>query len=81
MPVLDEVELCEKIREIDNTVQIIFITAFEGYYDDPELTDINYLQKPFGNQEIIYIVNMVIATKYTSYTSYIVIDAITIQKG
>ena len=75
MPVLNGFELCEKIREIDKTVQIIFITAFEGYYEEigkqryPELIDdinINCLQKPVGNEELIQVLNMVIATKYTN---------------
>ena len=33
MPVLNGFELCKKIREVDKTVQIIFITASEHYYD------------------------------------------------
>jgi two-component SAPR family response regulator len=74
IPVLNGCELCEKVREIDKTVQIIFITAFEGYYEDigkqcyPELIDdinINCLQKPIGNEELIQVVNLIIATKYT----------------
>jgi len=32
MPKLDGFALCEKIRELDKTVQIIFITAAEEYY-------------------------------------------------
>jgi DNA-binding response OmpR family regulator len=74
MPVLNGFELCEKIREIDKTVHIIFITAFEGYYEEigkqryPELIDdinINCLQKPIGNEELIQLVNLIIATKHT----------------
>ena len=75
MPVLNGFELCEKIREIDKTVQIIFITAFGGYCEEigkqryPELIDdinINYLQKPIGNEELIQLVNLIIATKHTN---------------
>jgi DNA-binding response OmpR family regulator len=49
MPVLDGFELCEKIREIDKTVHIVFITALESYYEKfrghhfPELGKINYI--------------------------------------
>jgi hypothetical protein len=55
-------------------VQIIFITAGEEYYENfrkqyyPALSNdinINYIQKPIGNKELIQIVNMTIATKYT----------------
>jgi DNA-binding response OmpR family regulator len=47
MPVLNGFELCKKIREVDKTVHIIFITASEAYYEQfrrqhhPELGKIN----------------------------------------
>jgi DNA-binding response OmpR family regulator len=75
MPILNGFALCEKIREFDKKLQIIFITAAEGYYENfrkqyyPELSkdiNINCLQKPIGNEELIQIVNMTIATKYTN---------------
>jgi DNA-binding response OmpR family regulator len=67
MPVLDGFELCKKIREIDKTVHIIFITASEHYYEQfrrqhyPELGKINYIQKPIGNEELVRIVDMIVA--------------------
>jgi two-component SAPR family response regulator len=75
MPVLNGFELCKKIRELDNNVQIIFITASEEYYEKSrsqyyrELlsnndNSISYIQTPIGNQELIKMVNMTIATKY-----------------
>jgi CheY-like chemotaxis protein len=33
MPLLNGFELCKKIREIDRTVHIVFITASEAYYE------------------------------------------------
>ena|SRR5689334_17737459 len=75
MPKLDGFALCEKIREFDKTGQIIFITAAEEYYENfrkeyyPALSnDINIkcLQKPIGNEELIQIVNMTIATTDTT---------------
>ena len=69
MPVLNGFELCKKIREVDKTVKIIFITAGEGYYEQlrtqsyPELTNdtnIKYVQKPIANEELIRLVNMLI---------------------
>ena len=66
MPLLNGFELCKKIREIDKTVHIIFITASEAYYEKfrsqhfPELGKINYIQKPIGNQELVQIVNTII---------------------
>jgi DNA-binding response OmpR family regulator len=71
MPGLNGFELCERMREIDKRVHIIFITASEEYYDQfrsqrfPELGKINYIQKPIGNEELIRIVNMIIATTIT----------------
>jgi two-component SAPR family response regulator len=73
MPVLNGFELCKKIREIDKPVHIIFITASEAYYEKfrserfPELGKINYIQKPVGNDELVQIVNMIIATSYASH--------------
>ena len=61
MPVLNGFELCKKIREVDKTVHIIFITASEQFYDKfrsqhyPELGKINYIQKPIGNDELLVI--------------------------
>jgi DNA-binding response OmpR family regulator len=66
MPVLNGFELCKKIREVDRTVHIVFITATEAYYEQfrtqhfSELDRINYIQKPVANEELIKIVNEVI---------------------
>ena len=71
IPVLNGFELCKKIRELDRTVHIIFITAPEAYYEPfrrqhfPELGKINYIQKPIGNDELVQIVNMIIANSIT----------------
>jgi CheY-like chemotaxis protein len=71
MPILNGFELCKKIIELDRTVHIVFITASEEYYEKfrsqhfPELGKINYIQKPIGNEELIRIVNMIIATTIT----------------
>jgi CheY-like chemotaxis protein len=67
MPVLNGFELCNKIRELDRTVHIIFITASEAYYEKfrdqhfPELGKINYIQKPVGNDELVRLVDVIIA--------------------
>ena len=62
---------CKKIREIDKTVHIVFITASEAYYEKfrsqhfPELGKINYIQKPIGNDELVQIVNTIIGNSIT----------------
>jgi two-component system catabolic regulation response regulator CreB/two-component system response regulator ChvI len=74
MPKLDGFALCEKIREIDNAVQIIFITAGEVYYENfrrqyysklSNDVNIKCLQKPIGNEELIQIVNEIMAIRDT----------------
>jgi CheY-like chemotaxis protein len=71
MPVLNGFELCKKIRELDRTVHIIFITASEAYYEKfrgqrfPELGKINYIQKPVGNDELVRLVEVIIANSIT----------------
>ncbi|MBV9179528.1 MAG: response regulator [Nitrososphaeraceae archaeon] len=66
MPILNGFELCKKIREVDKTIHIIFITASEAFYEKfrtqhfPDLGKINYIQKPIGNQELVQIVNTII---------------------
>jgi CheY-like chemotaxis protein len=67
MPVLNGFELCKKIIELDGSVHIIFITASEEYYEQfrtqhyPELGNINYIQKPISNDELVQIVDMIVA--------------------
>jgi CheY-like chemotaxis protein len=68
MPALNGFELCKEIREIDNAAQIIFITALHEYDKSrkqyyPELGSIVSLQKPIENEELLKVVNMVMATK------------------
>jgi len=65
-------ELCRKIREVDRAVHIIFITASEEYYEQfrtqhyPELGKVSYIQKPVSNDELVQIVDMVIANSITT---------------
>jgi DNA-binding response OmpR family regulator len=69
MPVLNGFELCKKIREIDETVYITFITASDAYYKKfrsqhfPEIGKINYIQKPIGNEGLLQIVNTIIGRR------------------
>jgi CheY-like chemotaxis protein len=71
MPILNGFELCKKIREVDRTVHIIFITAAEAYYEKfrtqhyPELSKVNYIQKPIGNEELVQIVDRIVANSIT----------------
>ena len=71
MPVLGGFELCKKILELDRAVHIVFITASEEYYEKfrsqhfPELGNINYIQKPIGNDELVQIVDMIVANSIT----------------
>ena len=62
MPVLNGFELRKKIRELDKTVHMVFITALEVYYEQlrrqsyPELandTNLKYVKKPITNEELV----------------------------
>jgi two-component SAPR family response regulator len=60
IPILNGFELCKKIIEIDETAQIIFITALEyrkNIKDQiyPQLSNNNtiYIRKPIENQKLI----------------------------
>ena len=75
MPELNGFELCEKIREADKSVGIIFLTASEEFYKKireerhPELNNYNsirYLQKPIPNEQLIKLVNKMISTGKTN---------------
>jgi CheY-like chemotaxis protein len=76
MPMLNGFEFCKKIREVDKSLYVIFITAAAEYYEKfrsrhyTELTNNNnnnnntsFIQNPIGNKELIQLVNMTIATK------------------
>ncbi len=81
MPVLNGFELCEKIKEADKSIGIIFITASQEFYKKvreeryPEpinYDNIRYVQKPITNEELLKIVNKVLdtglASSYTDQT-------------
>jgi CheY-like chemotaxis protein len=68
-------DICYECMSInDKLVQVIFLTASEVDYEQlrrqsyPEFAndaDINYVQKPIANQELIKLVNMLIAANHT----------------
>jgi two-component SAPR family response regulator len=70
MPVLNGLELCKKIREIDKSIQIIFTAAGSEYHEEirrQSYHEVNnnliYIQKPIGNEELVQLVNMIIAKR------------------
>jgi DNA-binding response OmpR family regulator len=73
MPMLNGFELCKKIREIDKSLYVIFITAAAEYYEKfrsrhyaaitNNSNNTSFIQKPIGNKELIQLVNMTISTK------------------
>ena len=67
MPVLNGFELCKKIIELDRTVHIVFITALDKFRTQhfPELGKINYIQKPVSNEQLVQIVDMIVANSMT----------------
>jgi len=68
MPVLNGFELCRKIREVDSTIEIIFITALSEHYRNvsqqqsyPEFINATtYLQKPVENEDLVQTVDRIL---------------------
>jgi DNA-binding NtrC family response regulator len=82
MPKLNGFAFCEKIREIDKHVKIVFITAGELYDGNfikkhyPKLSnDVNItrVRKPIVNHELLKIANMTVDTRNNKvkYRKYI----------
>lgn len=51
-------ELYDEINKMDPRVRVIFITAFEVYYDAlkeiyPDLVPTSFIQKPISNDDLI----------------------------
>ena len=72
MPNLDGFAFCEKIREIDKPVKIVFITAGELYDGNfikkhyPKLSkdvNITHARKPIVNDDLLKIANMTVAPR------------------
>ena len=74
MPNLDGFAFCEKIREIDKPVKIVFITAGELYDGNfikkhyPKLSNdvnITHARKPIVNDDLLKIANMKVAQRHS----------------
>jgi DNA-binding response OmpR family regulator len=59
MPRMSGFELYDKIKEIDNKVNVCFVTAYEEYYDEikkrfphSEKTEL-FIRKPIGIEELV----------------------------
>lgn len=58
MPGMTGFELYEEINKLDKKVRVIFITAFEVYYEAlkeiyPDLIPSSFIQKPISNDDLI----------------------------
>jgi two-component SAPR family response regulator len=58
MPGMTGFELYDEINKMDPRVRVIFITAFEVYYDAlkeiyPDLVPTSFIQKPISNDDLI----------------------------
>ena len=64
MPGLSGFDLCKKIREFDKIVKIFFVTgsSSQAFFEkitqdqDPLLKDIDYIQKPIANHELVTVI-------------------------
>jgi two-component system, OmpR family, response regulator ChvI len=58
MPGMTGFELYENIQKLDKRVRVIFITAFEVYYEAlremfPDLVPTSFIQKPISNSNLV----------------------------
>jgi DNA-binding response OmpR family regulator len=64
MPGLSGFDLCKKIRDFDKIVKIFFVTgsSSQAFFEkitqdrDPLLKDIDYIQKPIANHELVSVI-------------------------
>ena len=64
LPGLHGIDVLKKIREIDPKAYVIMITAFgdvESYLDSMELGAYEYINKPFETQELLQMIEKVVA--------------------
>ena len=68
MPIMNGFELYEKIKKVDNNVNVCFLTAFgEGYHEEfrrkfptPSSSDVKFVRKPIRIDELVKKVNEII---------------------
>jgi DNA-binding LytR/AlgR family response regulator len=58
MPGMTGFELYDEINKMDTRAHVIFITAFEVYYDAlkeiyPDLVPSSFIQKPISNEDLV----------------------------
>lgn len=70
MPIMNGIELLEIIREFDENLPFIYVTArldFDVLLKLVKLDIVNYLQKPLNVDELLTTVNKVVFSKYKSH--------------
>jgi DNA-binding NtrC family response regulator len=65
MPEMTGFDLYEAIHEMDTRVPVIFITAFEVYYEAlkemfPNLVPTSFIQKPISNPDLVQRINKIL---------------------
>ncbi len=67
MPKISGLDLYQKMKEIDSTVKICFLTASELFYEEyrrldayPSLDKAYFIQKPFRSEDLIYKLNEIL---------------------
>jgi two-component system response regulator (stage 0 sporulation protein F) len=64
MPEMNGIEVLKRIKKIDANTRIIMITAFgdvESYLDSMELGAFEYINKPFETEELLELIERVVA--------------------
>jgi DNA-binding response OmpR family regulator len=67
MPEISGLDLCQKMKKIDNNVKICFLTASELFYEEyrkldayPTLDKAYFIQKPFRSEDLIHKINEIL---------------------
>ena len=66
MPIMNGFELYEKVKKLDNNVNVCFLTAFgEGYHEEfmrkfPASPYVNFVRKPIRIDELVKKVNEIV---------------------
>jgi DNA-binding response OmpR family regulator len=69
MPEISGLDLCQKMKKIDNNVKICFLTASELFYEEyrkldayPTLDKAYFIQKPFRSEDLIHKINEILSS-------------------
>lgn len=71
MPDMSGIEFVKKVKNLDNSIKVIFMTAFETEIDElRELSDVEPLRKPIGLETLVRLIKRLEDTQKKDYRFY-----------